>query len=174
MKRLETLFNDIRGVAAVEFALIAPVMAALLLGTIELYEVTEVKRRVASTASSVADLAARPKALDNTDVRNIFSVAKNIFSPYNDAAIKITLTSVRINLDGTSEVDWSEGYNTAPLSADRPFTLPNGLGVPGGSVIVANVQYEHSSALGRLFPSAVSHQDVFYTKPRQTLRVQRF
>src|SRR5207244_1629235 len=47
------------GVAAVEFALIVPIMAIMFIGAVELSQAITVDRRVTQVASSTADLVAR-------------------------------------------------------------------------------------------------------------------
>ena len=50
--------GDRRGVSAVEFALIAPIMVAMYLGAAELTQVLTLDRKVTSAANAVADLVA--------------------------------------------------------------------------------------------------------------------
>ncbi len=59
MLRLSQFWRDARGVSAVEFALIAPVMITLLLGSVELSDVMIADRKATSVASTTADLVAQ-------------------------------------------------------------------------------------------------------------------
>jgi len=50
---------DSEGVAAVEFAMIVPIMAIMFIGAVELSQAITVDRRVSQVASATADLVAR-------------------------------------------------------------------------------------------------------------------
>ena len=51
--------RDSRGVAAIEFAMIVPIMSAMFIGAVEVSQAITVDRRVTQVASSTADLVAR-------------------------------------------------------------------------------------------------------------------
>ncbi len=53
--------RKIDGIAAVEFALIVPIMLCMFIGTVELSQAITVDRRVTQVASTTADLVARQK-----------------------------------------------------------------------------------------------------------------
>ncbi|MAC38359.1 MAG: pilus assembly protein TadE, partial [Oceanicaulis sp.] len=57
--RLHRFWRDCRGLSAVEFALIAPVMILLYLGAVDLSLVLSIDRKVTSAASALADLVAQ-------------------------------------------------------------------------------------------------------------------
>lgn len=60
--------RDRRGVAAIEFALIVPIMSAMFIGAVELSQVITVDRRVTQVASATADLVARAeKQISHTE-----------------------------------------------------------------------------------------------------------
>ena len=52
-RRLRQFRNDIRGVAAVEFALVVPLLIALYLGSIEAASLYSTDRKVATVASTM-------------------------------------------------------------------------------------------------------------------------
>ena len=53
--------------AAIEFALIVPIMAVMFIGAVELSQAITVDRRVTQVASSTADLVARADTTDLAD-----------------------------------------------------------------------------------------------------------
>ena len=63
MNKLRAAFRrfsaDRRGLAALEFALIAPLMVLVLFGSVELTELLATNRRAENTTASVADVISR-------------------------------------------------------------------------------------------------------------------
>ena len=75
------LANDTRGLSAVEFALILPVMITMYMGAVEFSHALTIDRRVTSVASSAADLAAQSKQVTSDSVTDIFTAANSIMQP---------------------------------------------------------------------------------------------
>src|SRR5436189_136417 len=93
--------SDTEGVAAIEFAMIVPIMAVMFIGAVELSQAITVDRRVTQIASSTADLVARwspasgaPNGIPQTEITDIMKVGGYIMSPYNVGPLKIVLRSV--------------------------------------------------------------------------------
>ncbi len=61
LQRIRGFSRDTRGVAAVEFALILPLLLLLYIGSVEATLLYTTDRGVATIASTVADLVARSK-----------------------------------------------------------------------------------------------------------------
>lgn len=172
MKKLYLFWRDIRAVSAVEFALIAPVMITLLLGSVELSDVMIADRKATSVASTTADLVAQAIQIDNSEIDDIFMAATAIMTPFDATSVEVRVTSVNIE-SSTTEVGWSDGYNTSAYAPGSAFTLPVGLGLPGGSVVVGEVKYTHISVIGQFLGGPKEITDIFYMQPRRTLRVVR-
>ncbi len=68
-------------------------------------------------------------------------------NPYNATGVEVRVTSVNIETS-TTEVGWSDAYNTNAYAPGSAYTLPVGLGLPGGSVVVGEVKYTHNSVIG--------------------------
>jgi Flp pilus assembly protein TadG len=89
------------GVAAVEFALIVPIMAMMMIGAIELSEAVTVDRRVSSVAGTTGDLIAQVDGtLEPADVGSRVAVGAWMLEPYPAAKpgkkmLSITTTFVR-------------------------------------------------------------------------------
>ena len=63
LARARRLLRNERGIAAVEFALILPIMLVLWLGGVEVTGALSVDRRLNNLASSIGDLVARDKEI---------------------------------------------------------------------------------------------------------------
>ena len=82
----------------------------------------------------------------------------------------LTITSVYHNPDSNAvSVDWSVSRNGGSNSGS--FALPTGLTEKGDSVIVAEVEYDHTPLFQDFILGDITLHDVAYLKPRRTLRV---
>ncbi|MBU3922209.1 MAG: pilus assembly protein, partial [Alphaproteobacteria bacterium] len=91
---IQGIWYNEKGVSAVEFALIAPVMILIYFGCIELSLLMRADRRVTSTASSLGDLTARLVTATDADMQELYSAAAVIMQPYPVQAASMRITSV--------------------------------------------------------------------------------
>lgn len=104
------------GVAAVEFALILPVMVGLFLGMSEVTLAINIDRKLTLLSRSLADLASRTRDLAASDMTNIFAAAGAIMRPYTNPAPQMVLSSIAVTKTGstyTGAVEWSCPKNLA-------------------------------------------------------------
>ena len=81
MAILRRFAGDRRGVSAVEFALLAPMMIALYLGCVEVSDGVSADRKVSLTASTVANLTSQVSSITNADMTNILNASSAIIAP---------------------------------------------------------------------------------------------
>ncbi|HZZ33939.1 MAG TPA: TadE/TadG family type IV pilus assembly protein [Phenylobacterium sp.] len=169
---LRRLRSDQRGLAAVEFALIAPIMILLYTGIAEFTMAMMAERRAAHAASVVADLVAQSNQVSVSQVTDIFAVANAIMSPFSTSTLKLRITSVTADVNGIPKVSWSQGNGLGALTTGATVSVfPPTLLVAGDSVIMADVQYAFSSPLRMNLPNPVNFSDTFYLKPRASTSV---
>ena len=162
------------GVAAVEFALVAPMMLIVFFGTVEATNLMTAKRRVTNAAATTADIAAQATQIFDNDVTEIFTAVSSVMTPFDAANAEIVLTSVQSDIaTGAITVHWSEAMNATPYAQGAPFTLPAGLLQLGSSVIVGEVRYTHNSALSQYVLGDMTLTDTFYMRPRRSNLVRR-
>ncbi len=155
------------GVAALEFALLAPVMVTLLLGTVEVINAFNTNTRAQNAASSIADVAARDDAITDEEVTGLWSAVDLLLYPDDGNNMSIRISAVLINADGEANVVWSEGHNgMTPLDADAPMALPDEMLRPDTSVIVAETRYHYTPPLGFLFDHALDFAHTSYRRSR--------
>lgn len=169
MLSARTFANDRRGLAAVEFALIAPVMVIMFFGATELSSAVDCNSRVSRVSSTVADLVAQETTVSSTDTGNDFSAANAILYPYASSNARIIVTSLVADSTGKVTVAWSDAQNTSPRSAP-PSNIPTGILPANSSVIYAEVTYAFTSAVPYLLGS-VNLTSSFYSKPRRSVKV---
>lgn len=170
--RVRRLARDVRGVSAVEFALILPVMIVMYIGAVEFSHALTVDRRVTAVASAAADLTAQTEQVTAADMQDIFTASTAIMSPYSSTPISIVVTSVVADANNDTTVAWSCAHNGTPRAEDSEYTLPDGLTQPFSSVIVAEVSYSFDPPIGQYMTGGINMTETFYLRPRRSLTVE--
>lgn len=170
--RIVRLARDRRGVSAVEFALVLPVLLVLYLGGVELSHAISVDRKVTSVASAVGDLVAQASVIDDDEIDHIFKAATAILAPYTVAPLKMVVSSVEVTAQG-DRVLWSDGYHAGARATGSSVTLPPGVRIEGTTLIMAEVDYSYTPTLGQIFTDSIELSDTFYLRPRSVDRVAR-
>src|SRR5260370_2301338 len=85
--------RDRSGLAALEFAIIAPVMLVMFLGTVEFSSGIAVNRKVTLIARTLSDLTSRAsvQAVTDPSLQNIFTPRLFILRTYSPTPLKATM-----------------------------------------------------------------------------------
>ena len=161
------------GIAATEFAMIAPVMIVLYFGATELSDAYIVNTRVTRIASTAADLVALDTAITDNEMTNIFDALETIMFPYDSSETQIVISSLVDSGSGVVKVEWSDAQNATPRSVNSTVSVPTGVVASGGSVVYAEVSHEYSSATGKVIYGTIELTDEFYVRPRRATKVAR-
>jgi Flp pilus assembly protein TadG len=161
------LLKNTRGMVAVEFALILPIMAVLFFGTVEMSNGVAVYRKVTLMAHTLSDLTSQSVEVQDADLLNFFNASTGVMSPYSAGPISQTITEIWVNPSGQAFVQWSQG--SAPLTAGNSFSnLPPNLAVANTYVIFSQVSYIYTPMVGYVMAkTGVTLSDFAYTRPRQ-------
>lgn len=160
---------DRRGVAAIEFALIAPVAITLYMGFAELTMAMMANRRVAHAASVVGDLVAQSPTVAPSDLTDIFQVGNAIMSPFTPTPLKMRITSITADVNDVPKVSWSKGSGMSAMTVGNTAGgVPANLMQPGDSVIQADVSYAYTSPLAFAIKTPITFTNTFFLKPRQS------
>jgi len=155
------LKGDERGVAGIEFALIAPILVLLLLGTVEASRALDIDRHFSTATSSTGDAVARQESLGDTqqqatnNLKGLVRAVEHIMAPYGTKDLKYGVFAVQASPSSASDtkVVWSFSHNgmTVPAKCSN-YPLPNGVVTKGGSVIVVEAEYPHKTMFGNFVP----------------------
>jgi len=163
------------GVSSLEFALIAPFLLLLYFGGIEISLLMLADRQVTSTSATMGDLTSRLLQVSDQDASNVFSAAQTLLRTLDANQANLRLSSLQ-NVGGTITVVWSDAQGTG-LAALSPGAsvpgLPAGIVPDGGTVIMAETQYEYTSELGFFLMGTRDLEDRFFLRPRRTSSIPR-
>ncbi len=155
-KQLGRFLRDARGVAAVEFALILPLLVLLYFGTVESASLYAVDRRVSTVASTMADLVSREqKCITTAKFDSYFAAATAIMQPFPTTNLKQVVSFMQISSGGTVTIRWSKAYgasatarNTGTTTAIGTATNINTLARTKGWLVAAEIQYPYQPLFG--------------------------
>jgi Flp pilus assembly protein TadG len=166
-----------KGLAAVEFALIGPVLATLLMGTIEMCNALACHQKVTMLASTAADLVAQTKTVSASDMTDIFSAVTSITYPFPSTSAKIVISSIVSDGAGNGTVAWSVAKNGTALTTNAAVPVPTGLmsaalcAKNACSIILATVTFPYTSPVSKFIVGTVNMTDYFYARPRKSTTV---
>ena len=81
-RKLGSLAADERGVSAVEFAMLLPLMLSLYLGSVEVSQGIGADRKVTLTARTICDLVSRVSSIGNADMTNALNASSAVMAPF--------------------------------------------------------------------------------------------
>ena len=172
-QRLFGCMRDERGVSAVEFALLLPLMVTLYLGGVEVSQGLTLDRKVTLVARSVADLAAQVTSISNSDMTNILNASTAVLLPYSVDKAKVTISQVTIDANGNATIAWSDSKNGTARSKGSAVSLPGALKIPSSSLIWSEVSYEYKPVIGYVITGPINLTDQIYMRPRLSDEVKR-
>jgi Flp pilus assembly protein TadG len=165
--------GDHRGVAAIEFALILPIMLTIYIGGTELGDGFAIDIKVTEVAHSVADIASQYVTIDNSDMSNILGASAAIIAPYSSANIVVTVSEVTTDSNGKATVTWSDTLNGTARPVGQKITLPTSLQTPNISLILGEVSYGYTPNMGYTLTGTITLSDSYYLYPRLSNSVTR-
>ena len=110
-RRVASFRRDQKGVSAVEFAMVLPLMVTLYLGVVEVSQGVAIQRKVTLTARTVADLASQVTGINNSDMTNMLTAASAVVAPFPPGELKVTVSAVSIDANGVARVAWSDSLH---------------------------------------------------------------
>jgi Flp pilus assembly protein TadG len=160
------------GIAAIEFALIAPVMIALYIGLAEISLLVTADRNVSHAASVAGDLATQVATLDVTEVENIMAATLAVMgTSYNNSSrLTVDMTSLIVDGSGvTQEVGYAKLGSGLTTKFDHSSVSANLLNATSG-LVVTRISYLYHSP-SREFVGTPTLSETFMLKPRRSTSI---
>ena len=119
-QKLRRLVGDENGVAAIEFAFIAPVLLSLYFVTMEVAQAVESNRKVGRAASMIADLITQQQTIKKSELDAIMQIGLSIMQPYSRTSPEFVITAIEITDEDNPKVKvaWSRKLVNGTASQD--------------------------------------------------------
>jgi Flp pilus assembly protein TadG len=175
-----------RGVSAVEFAFIAPLMVLMLFGSAEASLAVTVDRKTTLAASTLGDLAAQTDLVACAELAQIGTVTRQVFEPYSGANATMVVASLTLS-GGAAKVEWSKFLRTDTttgtvicddvptthsLYVGKTVTVDTSLFATGGGLVVGDVEMVHTSVGTTFIANNLKLHERFYLRPRKSLKLK--
>ncbi len=163
------------GIAAVEFALILPILLVLWIGGVEVTGALSVDRRVNNLASSIGDLVAQgDNPLTPAVMDDIFAIAESAMFPYQAEEASMRVTAVWVDANRVPRVSWSsaKGSEGAYAPGARMGLVPESLRQPETQVIMSEVYFDYRPAVGYVVTGDLKLEDRMFFVPRRAAKLQ--
>lgn len=179
------------GIAAVEFAFIAPVLLTMYFVTMEIGLGIEANKKVGRTASIVADLVTQNQTVTRYDIDSIMRIGESTMQPYNRSVPEIRVTAIQISDDESNPrgiVTWSRkavgtnASNYVPKDTDITDSIPDKLLIAGTflirvestldykPVIAWSDSQQQGAGLGGMF-SHIDMSETYHLRPRMSASI---
>lgn len=173
------LKGDAKGVAAVEFALIFPVMLGLYLGSVEISGALQANKNVGKTASTVADLITQQDEISRSEIKAISEIGEALLFPYTETRPAITVVGIQVEDKPNPKafVAWSKRYRNGSLST--PFAVGQEINIPARLKIRNSFLVRSTTAL-RYKPlvtwstesdGLIRMNETYYLRPRLSAKI---
>jgi Flp pilus assembly protein TadG len=178
-RKASRFWSDRRGIAAVEFALIMPILLIMYFVTMEASQAIETSKKVSRIGSMVADLVTQQTSVVKADVINIMKIGTVTLQPYNRSTPTITITAIQVTPDATRAlVVWSQklvnGVASAGAAATTETTVPAPLRVANTFLVrvESNLVYEPviELAINSAF-NPINMGETYFLRPRRSVAI---
>jgi TadE-like protein len=173
------------GTAAVEFAVLLPLMLTMYFGSIMVTDAISADRQITLVASTVAELTSQaPNPITLTNVQNIIGnpgasppggAGPAVLTPFPVSNAMITLSSVVIDGNGVANIDWSATLYGTQRSGIATNLIPQALLIPCTSLIWSEATYNYKPVIGSNFTGVtgtIPLYDQIFLRPRGSSCIQ--
>jgi Flp pilus assembly protein TadG len=159
--------RDQRGVSAVEFAILLPLMLTMYLGGVEVSQAVSADRKTTLVAHTIGDLTAQASNVSSADMTNVLNAGAAVAYPLSSSNLTETVTAVCIDSAGTSAtVLWSRTLNGTARTGIVTSLIPSALMVANTSLIWGEASYSYRPTIGWTITGTLNLRDKFFLRPR--------
>jgi Flp pilus assembly protein TadG len=169
--------GDRRGISAVEFAILLPVMVSLYLGTVEISQAVSINRKVTLTASTVANLVTQYASISaSSQMPDILNASAAVLTPFQVSNAKVVVSCIYVDQNGKATVSWSQALNGTARPVGQSIAIPSsdsggtgvghGLDLANSTLVLGEVTYAYTPQLGYVITGTLNLSSQMYMRPR--------
>jgi Flp pilus assembly protein TadG len=180
--------SDRRGVAAVEFALVAPLLLCMYFVTMEVSQAIETSKKVSRVSSMVADLVTQQSTTSMADIKAIMQIGHTLLTPYyrSDPVIHVTAIEITTDTPPKVKVFWSRKLSGTVDSADLTkgdiVNIPTALKTPGSFLVRVTTNLGYRSVIAWTAAASrpaglmaimdpIKMEETYYLRPRMSSQI---
>jgi Flp pilus assembly protein TadG len=153
------------GLAAMEFALVFPVLMTLLMGVYDFGNAFLVNQKVITASQMMADLVSRSVAITQEQLNDVAAAGRMAMEPYANGSFAYDIVSVRYDDDSVPEICWNHN-SLMNESADLAESTES-LAEPGEGAVVVAVRYTYEPLFAGRIIGDLDMEEVAYARGRR-------
>ena len=159
------------GIAALEAALIFPVLMTLLLGVYDLGNGILANQKAIRASQVIADLLARGSSVDDAQIAEAIEAGRLALDPMDTSSFGVDIVSVSFDGDAQASVAWQVTENMLP--AADPLSDVTTLADANSGVLMVGVVYDYEPLFGNFVIDTIEMYEVAFSRGRSGGFVER-
>ena len=184
MRRLIRLYRrfivSTRGVVAIEFAAILPVLLVMLLATFDGGNAIAVYMKVRAATyvlAAITNQYSTAVPIQSANMTGIMGATTAVLAPFSNTPLAAVISELKITAAKatTATVRWSATQNGTALAAGASVNLPTGIASSTNTcgtypcyLILAKVSYTYTPLFGYFGSGGIALSDTVYATPRSS------
>jgi Flp pilus assembly protein TadG len=165
-----------RGVVAIEFAMILPVLLLAFLGTVDAGRAIALYMKIHSATYTLAAVTNQYPTVQTSDLQDITGATSKVLAPYPSGPAVVTVSQVAIDSNSKTTVSWSYSLNGTARAQGSTVTVPakilTAMGTPPAGkfsyLIFSEVSYTYTPMFGYFITGSLTMSDNLFVTPRGT------
>ncbi len=160
-----------RGVAAIEFAMILPVLLLLFLASVDTGRAIGVYMKVRAATYALDSITDQYTSIQSTDITSIVGATSVVLAPYSSSPEVVTVSQIAVNSASNATVSWSYSLNGTALTQGAAVTLPSSLSTCSTYpcfLVYGQVSYTYTPLFAYLYNTSFNLSDSLYVPPRSS------
>jgi Flp pilus assembly protein TadG len=163
-----------RAIAAIEFAIVMPVLALMFFGTFDAGRAIAIYMKIRSATFAIDAITNQYTTVQTSDLQSIAGAAAVILAPYpsSTSVLTVTVSQVKITAANTATVSWSYSLGGSARSRGSAVTAPGTLGTCSSYpcyLIFGEMSYQYTPMFGFFTTAAnITLSDNLFATPRSS------
>lgn len=154
------------GVAAVEAAMIFPLMLMIFLGVFDAGNAILANQKTVRASQVVADLITRKSIVSASDVTEAMDAGRLALEPLDSSSYGVDIVSVRFDEDSNSSIEWRETLNMG--SVPDALSAVSALEDEDEGVVMVSVTYVYTPLFSSFISGPLTMNEVAFSRGRRT------
>lgn len=166
VRHLRRIAGDRRGISAIEFALILPIIIALVAASEDFGQALMVDRKMSQIAATASGLAAEQSTWTTSNLDALISGTSTIIQPFPNGSLTIVVAALNVDASLNTKVAWSRAYNGTAWTVGSvpPVSISKAILQNGVQMVVAQATYSLTTPFASLLKPVTGLSSYSYTR----------
>jgi Flp pilus assembly protein TadG len=163
-----------RGVAAIEFAMIMPVLAVMFLASFDGGRAISIYMKVRDATYTVNAITNQYQIIHDADMQAILGATTAVLAPYSSSPVGVTVSQIAVDSSGNATISWSDTQGGTARAVGSSVTVPTALKVKNSYLVFGEVSYPYTPMFGYFgHNTTINLSDNLYAMPRSSASITR-